>query len=131
MPPTPVSCHEAARWMIEVAKALQYAHARSVFHLDVKPANILFQGDNLARGPQRILLADFGLALRDHHRLGADRRVSGTPAYMSPEQARGESERIGPQPTSMAWGRRCTPSSSAGRLSKATRTRKSWHQSRV
>ena len=91
---TPVSHEDAVRWIIEVAKALVYAHGKGVFHLDIKPANILFQGDIQVKGPQRILLADFGLALRDDQRLQRGRDTSGTPAYMSPEQVRGEIDRI-------------------------------------
>jgi serine/threonine protein kinase len=78
--------HEAARIACELAEALAAAHRRGLVHRDVKPANIWLEGD---RG--RVKLLDFGLARTegDVHltRSGA---IFGTPAYMSPEQARGE-----------------------------------------
>ena len=74
---------EAANLMFSLAKALQHAHERGVCHRDIKPANILLD----EKGEP--YLADFGLAMIDHE-LGKGPRFLGTPAYMSPEQARGE-----------------------------------------
>jgi len=72
----------------QVAAALDHAHGRNVLHRDIKPANILFDG-------ARALVCDFGIA-RAIEAAATDRSSSGfvlgTPAYMSPEQARG----IGP-----------------------------------
>jgi tRNA A-37 threonylcarbamoyl transferase component Bud32 len=81
--PTP---REAARLVAEIADALQYAHDRGVVHRDVKPSNILL--DDAGR-PH---VMDFGLAKRDAGEvtMTLDGQVLGTPAYMSPEQARGE-----------------------------------------
>ncbi len=75
---------EAARIVAAVADALAHAHARLIVHRDVKPANIILTAD---REP---VLVDFGLAL-DEVRAGGDEKgiVSGTPWYMSPEQADG------------------------------------------
>ncbi len=77
----------AAALVAAVAEALQYAHQRGVFHRDVKPGNILLDG---ARRP---FVGDFGLALREQD-VGHGPRYAGTPAYMSPEQARGEAHRV-------------------------------------
>jgi serine/threonine protein kinase/formylglycine-generating enzyme required for sulfatase activity len=78
---------EAARLVASLAEALQHAHQRGVYHRDVKPANILVD----RRG--KAYLADFGLALR-HDDYGQGPTFTGTPAYMSPEQARHESHRV-------------------------------------
>ncbi len=77
---------EAARLIAEVAHALQYAHNRGVVHRDVKPSNIMLDGEGKPH------LMDFGLAKRDagEMTMTLDGQVLGTPAYMSPEQARGE-----------------------------------------
>src|SRR5262249_33598493 len=81
---------EAAELVAAVADALQYAHEQGVVHRDVKPSNILLDG---AGHPH---LMDFGLAKRDAGdvTMTTDGQVLGTPAYMSPEQARGEGHRV-------------------------------------
>jgi serine/threonine protein kinase len=77
----------AAALVAAVADALQHAHQRGVVHRDIKPSNILLD----AAG--RPFVTDFGLALRERN---GERGpcYAGTPAYMSPEQARGEGHRV-------------------------------------
>jgi formylglycine-generating enzyme required for sulfatase activity len=78
---------EAVRIVIAVARALQYAHDHGVVHRDIKPANILLDEAG------NVFVTDFGLARRETDP-GEGRSYAGTPAYMSPEQARGESHRV-------------------------------------
>jgi len=83
----PLSPPEATRVLQEIAWALAYAHSQGIIHRDIKPANIL-----LERGRGRAMVADFGIARIAHAPLEtAAEEVIGTPEYMSPEQARGES----------------------------------------
>lgn len=78
--------HEAAALVCKVAEALHHAHNAGVIHRDIKPGNIM-----LDRNGQPYVI-DFGLARREvgEVTMTADGQVLGTPAYMSPEQARGE-----------------------------------------
>lgn len=86
----PVDPRRAAHLVAEVADALQYAHDHGVVHRDVKPSNVLIDNEG------RPHVTDFGLAKRDAggETMTSDGRVMGTPAYMSPEQARGESHHV-------------------------------------
>jgi YD repeat-containing protein len=107
----PQEPREAARLVETLAQAMHYAHQRGVVHRDLKPANVLlsFSRDPgghvpavLARGAQLgdavPKISDFGLAKQ----LDADSArtrtgvILGTPSYMAPEQALGNSKQIGP-----------------------------------
>jgi len=82
----PLTPAEILRIGMQAAAGLAAAHAQGVIHRDVKPANIL-----LENGVERALLTDFGLArAADDASLTHSGIVAGTPHYMSPEQARGE-----------------------------------------
>jgi serine/threonine-protein kinase len=77
-----------------VAEALGFAHQQGVVHRDIKPDNIMLEGE-------RVLVADFGVARavsEVQEKLTATGVVVGTPTYMSPEQASGD--RAG-------WAKRC------------------------
>ena len=81
----PLSLTEVSRILTRLAPALDRAHASGVVHRDLKPGNILFDSDN------EPYIADFGIArLADDAPSLTATGVFGTPAYMSPEQARGE-----------------------------------------
>jgi serine/threonine protein kinase len=82
-----LSSRESSELAAAVADALHHAHARGLVHRDIKPANILIDSQG------RPCVADFGLALREES-YGKGARLAGTPAYMSPEQARGEAHRV-------------------------------------
>ena len=81
----PFSESQAKALILQVARALQAAHAKGILHRDLKPQNIMLRSEN-----DHVVVLDFGLAkaLRDESTpaLTAPGKSVGTPAYMSPEQ---------------------------------------------
>jgi serine/threonine-protein kinase len=92
----PLPPSEVVRYGLQLTDALAHAHERGVVHRDLKPGNIIVTPEN------RLKVLDFGLARRDpaverldsamstESRLTVPGSISGTPAYMSPEQLRGD-----------------------------------------
>lgn len=74
---------QAAQLLRTIAEAVDYAHSLGVLHLDLKPANVLIDGEGQPK------IADFGLArrLESEHDTLANEHIAGTPSYMAPEQA--------------------------------------------
>ena len=97
--PTP---RQTAEIVATIARAIHYAHEHGVVHRDIKPANILIDDESGAP-----VLTDFGLAkqLDDPGvQVTQTGQLMGTPAYMSPEQAAGHLDRIGPATDVYALG---------------------------
>jgi len=85
----PLAPREAAELVARVADALAWAHAAGVVHRDVKPSNVLLDREGSPH------LADFGLAKREREEtVTSAGALLGTPAYMSPELARGDAHAV-------------------------------------
>ncbi len=87
-----LSIQETAAMVEAIARAVHAAHEKGILHRDLKPGNILLT----KQGQPKI--ADFGLArhMEDSNRQTATGMILGTPSYMSPEQAAGKKNEIGP-----------------------------------
>ncbi|MEO2024976.1 MAG: serine/threonine-protein kinase [Fuerstiella sp.] len=95
--PTP---RESAELCVKIAEALHHVHESGVIHRDLKPGNIMPDRDNEPH------IMDFGLAKREAGEITMtiDGQILGTPAYMSPEQAGGESHSVGPAADTYSLG---------------------------
>lgn len=83
----PLKLEEILRIGSQAARGLQAAHDQGIVHRDIKPGNIL-----LEKSVERVMLTDFGLARAvDDASMTRSGVIAGTPQYMSPEQAIGES----------------------------------------
>jgi WD40 repeat protein len=91
---------EACRTVEALARAMHLAHSRNIVHRDLKPANVLLAGDGTPK------VTDFGLAKRldtdSGHTVAGS--ILGTPAYMAPEQAEGDTLAVGPAADVYALG---------------------------
>jgi WD40 repeat protein/tRNA A-37 threonylcarbamoyl transferase component Bud32 len=88
---TPLPAPEAATLVETLARAMHAAHDKGIVHRDLKPANVLLAEDGTPK------LTDFGLAKKlDEQGKTATGVILGTPSYMAPEQAGGQSKELGP-----------------------------------
>jgi serine/threonine protein kinase len=87
--PTP---KQAAHYVAEVARAVQFAHDHGVLHRDIKPSNVLIDESG------RVRVMDFGLAkhIDADDKLTVTGQMLGTPSYMAPEQITGPAQAVGP-----------------------------------
>jgi WD40 repeat protein len=97
---TPWPPAKAASLLEQLARAVHAAHQRHIIHRDLKPANVLLTSDGTPK------VTDFGLAKKLDAAEGPTRSgaIMGTPAYMAPEQAGGQSKAIGPAADVYALG---------------------------
>ena len=81
---SPIAVEQKLDWLCQLAESLRAVHAAGIVHRDVKPSNVFLTADG------DVKLLDFGIARRLDKTLSHATAVSGTPAYMAPEQRQGE-----------------------------------------
>jgi tRNA A-37 threonylcarbamoyl transferase component Bud32 len=87
----PVSPRHVAQIALDIAEGLEFVHNRGIVHRDIKPANILMVDYDDNQAVARARLTDFGIAMRaESTHTSAENAVTGSVAYISPEQALGE-----------------------------------------
>jgi serine/threonine-protein kinase len=98
----PLPPRDSAQLLAILARAMHAAHRKGIIHRDLKPANILLEESVAIPGVSTVWgcpkITDFGLVKRLDTKVGptTEGALLGTPSYMSPEQASGENQRIGP-----------------------------------
>ena len=97
---TPQPANQSAQLLVTLARAVHVAHQSGIVHRDLKPTNVLYTSDGVPK------ITDFGLAKRidsdeGHTESG---QIMGSPHYMAPEQARGDSRDVGPAADVYALG---------------------------
>ena len=144
----PLPERDVIRIALQIASALQVAHARGILHRDLKPANVLItraRGSVAAAGPlpnhptashlgplelPTAKLLDFGIAKQmtaaPDETQTVDGVVVGTAAYMSPEQATGSPSTSGATFSVSAWDTRCTSPGKTTRRSARFAARSTW-----
>ena len=87
---TPQPANQAAELMVTLARAVHVAHQAGIVHRDLKPTNVLYTSDGVPK------ITDFGLAKRIDSDDGPTEsgQIMGSPSYMAPEQARGDSRNV-------------------------------------
>ncbi len=126
---SPVPWNQAAKLVATMSEAIQYAHSKGILHRDLKPSNVLLSPIDLAPEPAGVVvngeaalrsglwapepgtaflprITDFGMAkfaLSDQSQTQTG-QVLGTPSYMAPEQAGGQTDQVGPATDVYALG---------------------------
>ena len=97
---TPQPGDPGPNWWPRFARAIHAAHQAGIIHRDLKPSNVLFTADGVPK------ITDFGLAkrLESDSQQTETGQVMGSPSYMAPEQARGQTKDVGPSADVYALG---------------------------
>ncbi len=98
----PIDLAEIAALGAQIANAVSALHAAGVIHCDIKPENLLVLREHAWEGSPRVKVIDFGVSRSVDEPPADDASIAGTPAYMAPEQWRGE-----PEPASDVYSLGC------------------------